>query len=48
MLVGHHVADDAGGRLEFVELLACLGVDGLEIAFERSVKHYVPGGRQSA
>src|SRR5262249_49329801 len=40
MLVGGHVADDAGRRLELVEFLAGLGVDGLEVAFERSVEHH--------
>src|SRR4051794_24918414 len=35
VLVGRDVADDAGRSLELVELLAGLGVDGLEIAFER-------------
>src|SRR3954470_22847122 len=31
--VSHHVSDDAGRSLELVELLAGLGVDGLQIAF---------------
>src|SRR5262249_17929775 len=46
MLIGGHVSDDAGRRLELVEFLACLGVDGLEIAFERAVEHHAAGGRQ--
>src|ERR1041385_8020794 len=32
VLVGHHVADDAGRSLELVKLLAGLGIDRLEIA----------------
>src|SRR5262249_43982215 len=40
MLIGGDVADDAGRRLELVEFLAGLGVDGLEIAFERAVEHH--------
>src|SRR6266480_7191172 len=46
MLIGRHVSDDAGRRLELVEFLARLGVDGLEIAFERAVEHHAAGGRQ--
>src|SRR4029077_2355886 len=46
MLIGGHVSDDAGRRLELVEFLARLGVDGLEIAFERAVEHHAAGGRQ--
>src|SRR5262249_11258691 len=46
MFIGGHVADDAGGRLELVEFLAGLGVDGLEVAFERAVEHHAAGGRQ--
>src|SRR5215470_2373332 len=37
VLIGRHVSDDAGRRLELVEFLAGLGVDGLQIAFERAV-----------
>ena len=48
MLIGHDVADDARGRLELVKLLARLGVDRLEIPFERAVEHHVPGRRQGA
>src|SRR5215471_17626761 len=40
MLIGRHVADDAGRRLELVEFLAGLGVDSLEVAFERAVEHH--------
>src|SRR5262245_56606128 len=40
MLIGGDVSDDAGRRLELVEFLARLGVDGLEIAFECAVKHH--------
>src|SRR4029450_3733662 len=32
MLISGDVSDDAGGRLELVEFLAGLGVDGFEIA----------------
>src|SRR5262245_57910379 len=46
MLIGGDVSDDAGRRLELVEFLAGLGVDGLEIAFERAVEHHAAGGRQ--
>src|SRR5262249_3241844 len=38
MLIGGHVADDAGRCLELVEFLAGLGVDGLEVAFERAIE----------
>src|SRR5262249_49937431 len=40
MLIGRHVADDAGRRLELVEFLARLGVDSLEVAFERAIEHH--------
>src|SRR5262245_7842789 len=40
MLIGGDVSDDARRRLELVEFLAGLGVDGLEIAFERAVEHH--------
>src|SRR5262245_5375992 len=40
MLIGGDVADDAGRGLELVEFLAGLGVDGFEIAFERTVEHH--------
>src|SRR5262245_7410607 len=46
MLIGGDVSDDAGRRLELVEFLAGLGVDSLEIAFERAVEHHAAGGRQ--
>src|SRR5262249_177420 len=46
IFIGGHVADDAGRRLELVEFLARFGVDGFEIAFERSVEHHAAGGRQ--
>src|SRR5215813_11823378 len=46
MLIVGHVSNDAGRRLELVEFLARLGVDGLEVAFERSVEHHAAGGRQ--
>src|SRR6476661_7720796 len=39
VLVSRHVADDAGGSLELVELLTGLGIDSLEVTFERSIKH---------
>src|SRR6266699_4511060 len=48
MLIGRHVSDDAGRCLELVEFLARLGVNGLEITFERSVEHHASGGRQGA
>src|SRR5262249_19550139 len=48
MLIGRHVSNDAGRRLELVEFLARLGIDGLEVAFERSVEHHAAGGRQGA
>src|SRR5262245_43979683 len=44
MLIGRHVSDDAGRRLELVEFLARLGVDGLEITFERAVEHHAARG----
>src|SRR5262249_12947971 len=46
ILIGGHVADNAGRRLELVEFLARLGVDSLEIAFERTIEHHAAGGRQ--
>src|SRR2546422_11011639 len=42
LLIGGHVADDAGRRLELVEVLARPGVDGLEGAFARGVEHHAP------
>src|SRR5690242_8914867 len=39
VFIGRDVADDAGRGLELVELLARLGVDRLEVAFQRSVEH---------
>src|SRR3974390_560494 len=49
MVIGHHIADDARRRLELVEFLAGLGVDGFEITLQRSVEHDParrrPGGR---
>ena len=47
MFIGGHVADDAGRRLELVEFLAGLGVDGLEVAFERAVEHHAASRCQS-
>ena len=46
VLVGVDVADDARRGLELVEFLARLGIDRLEIAFERSVEHDAAGGRE--
>src|SRR6266404_4571233 len=46
LLVGRDVPDDAGRGLELVEFLARLGIDGLEVAFKRSVKHHPAGGRE--
>ena len=46
MGVGHDVADDARRRLELVKLLARLGIDGLQVAFERAVEHHVAGRGQ--
>src|SRR5262245_12481339 len=46
MLVGGDVSNDAGRCLELVEFLAGLGIDGLEVAFERSIEHHAAGGRQ--
>ncbi len=48
MLVRGHIADDAGRSLELVELLAGLGVHGLEIALKRSVEHHAARGRECA
>src|SRR5262249_13295348 len=39
VLVGHHVADDARWRLELVQFLAGLGINRLQIAFQRAVEH---------
>src|SRR5437667_8603827 len=47
MLIGRHVSNDAGRRLELVEFLARLGVDGFEIAFERTVEHHASSRCQS-
>src|SRR5262249_4956123 len=46
MLIGGDVSDDAGRCLELVEFLASLGVDSLEIAFERAVEHHASSRRQ--
>src|ERR1700744_1131564 len=43
VLIGHDVADDAGRGLELVELLTGLGVDRLQVAFERAVEHDAAG-----
>src|SRR5215468_12262548 len=48
LLIGRDVADDAGRSLELVEFLARLGVDCLEVAFERSVEHHAAGGCERA
>ncbi len=48
VLVGEHVADDAGGRLELPQVLAGLGIDGFQIAFECSVEDEVAGCRERA
>src|ERR1019366_4578994 len=48
MLIGVDVADDARRGLVLPQLFAGLGVDGLEVAFERAVEHDVAGGRESA
>src|SRR5262245_15786764 len=48
VLIGRDVADDAGRSLELVEFLARLGIDCLEVAFERSVEHHAAGGRECA
>ena len=48
VLVREHVADDSGGRLELPQLLAVLGADGLDVAFERAVEHDVARGRERA
>src|SRR5450755_319773 len=45
VLIGRDVADDTGWSLELVELLAGLGVDRLEVAFERSVEHHAAACR---
>src|SRR5215471_21193930 len=44
MFIGGHVADDAGRRFELVKFLAGLGVDSLEVAFERTVEHHAASG----
>ena len=48
MLVGGDVADDAGRSLELVELLARLGVDRFQLAFQRPVEDDAAGGRERA
>src|SRR5260370_1015215 len=48
MFIGGDVSNDAGRCLELVEFLARLGVNSLEVAFERSVEHHAAGGRQGA
>src|SRR6185437_8519233 len=47
VLIGHDVADDAGRGLELVEFLARLGVDSLQVAFERAVEHHAAGRCES-
>src|SRR5262245_31733299 len=46
MLIGGDVSNDAGRCLELVEFLARLGINSLEVPFERSVEHNAAGGRQ--
>src|SRR4249919_2063368 len=46
LLIGRDVANNAGRGLEFVEFLARLGIDRLEVAFERSIEHHAAGGRE--
>src|SRR4051812_24312717 len=46
ILIGRDVTNDAGRSLELVEFLARLGIDCLEVAFERSVEHHAAGGRE--
>src|ERR1051326_8082410 len=48
VLAAHHVADYAGRSLELVEFLARLGIDRLEITFQRAVEHDAARGRQRA
>src|SRR6201989_318688 len=48
LLIGHHVSDDAGRGLELVELLARLGIDSLQVAFQRSVEDNAAGRRESS
>src|SRR5450756_1917950 len=38
VFIGHDVADDAGGGLELVEFFPGLGIDCLQIDFERAVE----------
>src|SRR5262245_16192681 len=46
MLPGVDVADDAGRGLELVQFLTRLGIDSLQISFERSVEHDVARCRE--
>src|SRR4029077_18717496 len=46
LLIGRDVADDARRGLELVKLLARLGIDRLQVAFQRAVEHHSTGGRQ--
>ena len=48
VLIGHDVADDARRRLEPVQLLAGLGIDRLQVAFQRAVEHHAALGRHRA
>ena len=40
VLVGHHVADDARWRLELVKFFAGLGINRLQVPFQRAVEHH--------
>src|SRR5207245_8407499 len=40
MLIGRHVSNDDGRRLELVKFLAGLGATSLEAAFESAVEHH--------
>src|SRR5450432_4168354 len=48
VFIGHDVADDAGRGLELVEFLTRLGIDRLQIAFQRTVEYHATGRRQRA
>src|SRR5262249_18395949 len=48
VLIGVDVADDAGRSLEPPELLAGIGIDRLDVAFERSVEDDVAGRGERA
>ena len=48
MLIGHHVADDAGRGFELVKLFPGIRAHRFQVTFERAVEDNVTGGCQSA